>query len=490
MSARAELVVVGAGPAGMEAALAAAEAGVDVVLVDAAPAPGGQYYQALPAPFTAADRAEHDREGDALRGRLASSSARLLAGTTVWGAFPTPGGYLLTLEGPEGVSAIEAPALVLATGAYDRPVAFPGWTLPGVLTAGAAQLLVKHQRVLPGRRCLLSGSGPLQLALADHLVRAGAEVAAVLEARSFGPRTLAHAPALWSQWRRLREGLIYAGGLLRAHIPYRTGRSVVEARGQGQVEEAVIARVDARGFPVPGTEQRLEIDTLLVGYGLLPNTMLSRLLGCAHERSAGGDLVPRRSATLESSLPGVYVAGDAAGIGGAELARLEGRLAGLAASHRLWRLDDEAFESALARLERPLARQRRFAEMLEALFTPGPGLYSLAQEETVICRCEGVTLGELRRATAEGVRTVNGLKRVTRAGMGNCQGRTCGALVARALVDGAAESGLNLDSVGAFRVRPPLHPLRLATLAEVSGGPEVDASGKDIENVSLESDGA
>jgi bacterioferritin-associated ferredoxin len=217
--------------------------------------------------------------------------------------------------------------------------------------------------------------------------------------------------------------------------------------------------------------------------------MLSRLLGCAHERSPGGDLVPRRSATLESSLPGVYVAGDAAGIGGAELARLEGRLAGLAAAHRLWRLDDEAFEAALARLQRPLARQRRFAGMLEALFTPGPGLYSLAREETVICRCEGVTLGELRRAVAEGAHTVNGLKRVTRAGMGSCQGRTCGELVARALVEGAAESGLTLDSVGAFRVRPPLHPLRLAFLAEATGSPEPALREGRLEDVPREPNG-
>jgi NADPH-dependent 2,4-dienoyl-CoA reductase/sulfur reductase-like enzyme len=465
MTYHVELAVVGAGPAGMAAAWTAASAGVDVVLVESGAQLGGQYYKQLSPAFESHDRTAHQAEARRRLARLQASSVRLLGDTTVWGIFPASGAarWRLTLDGPDAPQALCARALVLATGAYDRPIAFPGWTLPGVMTAGAVQILIKHQRVLPGRRFLLSGTGPLQLALADHRVRAGADVMAVLEARRVGPRWLRHAPALWGQWKRLREGWTYGRTLLRARIPFRMGWSVLEARGDGEVEKAVIARVDDAGHPIFGTQQTLEVDTVVIGYGLLPNTMLSRMAGCEHARSSGGDLVPVRDAALQTTQPGIYAVGDNAGIGGAELAWLEGQWVGVHAAQALGYLDETDIEAPCASLRRRLARQRRFARALDALFTPGPGLYALAAEETVICRCEEVTLGEIRAAVSEGVASLNELKRLTRAGMGNCQGRTCGALLARALVESAPN--LTLTSVGALPVRPPLHPLRLASLA-------------------------
>jgi hypothetical protein len=341
------------------------------------------------------------------------------------------------------------------------------------MTAGAAQTLLKQQRLLPGRRVLLSGTGPLQLAIAAGLVWAGADVAAVLEGNPAGwGQRLRYAPAMWGQWARLREGWVYWLALRQAGVPLRLGWSVVKVEGDGQVQAAVVARLDQNWQPVPGSEQRLEVDTVVIGYGFLPATQLSRLLGCRHDfRPALGGWTPGRDEWLATSCPGVYAAGDGAGIGGAELARLEGRLAGLAAAQRLGKLSQDQLQAAAARLRPALARERRFAAMLNDLFTPGPGLYTLADDDTIICRCEEVRLGELREAVAGGALSANAVKGITRAGMGNCQGRICGELVARIIAresDTPADYATRLEAAGLFTARPPLFPLPLATLAEAA----------------------
>jgi NADPH-dependent 2,4-dienoyl-CoA reductase/sulfur reductase-like enzyme len=468
-----DLAVVGAGPAGLEAALIAAEAGATVTLIDSYPRPGGQYFKQLPASFTGNAAGLPQSEGVALLQRLAAANIQLLADTVVWGAFPAPdhpGGWLLTLYGPAAPSRLQARALILATGTYDRPVALPGWTLPGVMTTGAAQTLLKHQRLLPGRRILLSGSGPLQLAVAAQLVGAGAEVVAVLEGISVSLwQGIQSLPALWGQWARLREGWTYWRILRRAGVPLRTGWSVVEIRGKAEVEEAVIARLDDNWRPVAGSEQSIRVDTLLLEYGFTPATQLSRLLGCGHDfRPAWGGWVPRRDDNLQTTCSGVYAVGDGAGVGGAALARVEGRIAGLAAARQVGRLTEPAAEAALARLQPALTRERRFAAMLGELFMPGPGLYQLASDETIICRCEEVRLAEIRAAVQSGARTVNEVKGLTRSGMGNCQGRICGELVARAIADEAGLPGSDserIEAAGVFTVRPPVYPLPLAALA-------------------------
>lgn len=474
MNQQVDLAVVGAGPAGLEAALIAAEAAATVTLIDSYPRPGGQYFKQLPASFKGNDASLRQGEAAALLQRLDAANIQLLTDTVVWGAFPVPdhsGGWLLALHGPAAPPRLQARALILATGTYERPIPLPGWTLPGVMTTGAAQTLLKHQRILPGRRVLLSGSGPLQLAVAAQLVDAGAEVVAVLEGTSVSLwQGLQSLPALWGQWARLREGWSYGRILRRAGVPLRTGWSVIEIHGKSEVEEAVIARLDGNWRPVPGSEQAVRVDTLLLGYGFTSATQLSRLLGCDHDfRPAWGGWVPRRDENLQTTCPGVYAAGDGAGVGGAALARVEGRIAGLAAVRQVGRLTKPAAEAALARLQPVLARERRFAAMLGRLFTPGPGLYQLANAETIICRCEEVRLAEIRAAVQNGAQTANEVKGLTRSGMGNCQGRMCGEWVARAI---AAEAGWpgsdseRIEAAGVFTVRPPIHPLPLGALAE------------------------
>jgi D-hydroxyproline dehydrogenase subunit alpha len=310
-----DVAVVGAGPAGIAAAVSAREASASVAVIDRYPAIGGQIWKrafgesrdAVPSPWAT---------------RLARSGARLLLDTAVWGVRDE---HTLLTERADGTpGAVRSASIVLATGAHDRPVAFPGWTLPGVMTAGAAQTLVKAQRTLPGRRVLLAGAGPFLLPVAAALVAAGAEVVAVAEGTrrrrwaGAGPRMLRHP-------RHLAEYAAYRARLRT--VPFLWGHVVVRADGAGRVERATLARADAAWRPLPGSERTFEVDALCTAYGFLPALELGRALGCELD----GDALAH-DAAMRTSVPHVFVAGEAAGVGGAQLALTEGAVAGLRAA--------------------------------------------------------------------------------------------------------------------------------------------------------------
>jgi thioredoxin reductase/bacterioferritin-associated ferredoxin len=470
-SVRAEVVVVGAGPAGLSAALAAAQAGAQVTLIDNYRQPGGQYYRQPAAEFETVRPVSHQREGQLLWEKVAAADVELLTETAVWGVFE---GGQLTLHGPRAPSNIFAQALILATGAYERITAFPGWTLPGVMTSGAAQTLMKDQRILPGRRIVLAGTGPLQLVVAAGLVDAGAEVVAILEGspvlRKALRRPLVHAAALWGQWGRLAEGLSSWLTLRRAGVPFYTGWGIVTAHGQEEVTGVTIAQLDDRWQPVPDTSRTLACDTLCCSYGFVPATELARLLGVRHEwRPERGGFVPVRDEHMQTDVPGVFAVGDGAGIGGAGLSLIEGRIAGLAAV--AWvkaegsdRQNAASIFDDIQRLEPALRQERRFQKLYAELFTPGPGLDDLAQPDTIICRCEEVIRAEISEAVRHGADTLDAVKALTRCGMGNCQGRVCGPLVAAQV---AQETRRTWEEVGQFRVRPPVFPIPLTALEPV-----------------------
>lgn len=465
---QAEVVVVGAGPAGLSAALAGARAGAQVTLIDNYRQPGGQYYRQPAAEFKTLQPESHQREGKALGQKVAAGGVEILTGTTVWGAFE---GRQLALHGPEAPSTIQAQALVLATGAYERIAAFPGWTLPGVMTVGATQTLLKEQRILPGRRFVLAGTGPLQLVVAAELARAGAQVVAVLEGariwRQGLRQPLANVTALLGQWSRLAEGLNSWLTLRRAGVPYYTGWGVVAAHGEEEVNRVTIAQLDDKWQPIPDTSRTLACDTLCISYGFVPATELARLLDVRHEwRPKQGGFVPVRDEHLQTNVPGVFTAGECAGIGGAGLASVEGQIAGLAAAAQVRARSTNPRDIAMVSddikgLQPALRQERRFQQLYGELFTPGPGLDELAQLDTIMCRCEEVTRSQISEAVRNGADTLDGVKALTRCGMGNCQGRICGPLVA-ALV--ARETGQSRAGVGQFRARPPVFPIPLSAL--------------------------
>ncbi len=471
-SKRAEIAVVGAGPAGLSAALAAARSGAQVTLIDNYRQPGGQYYRQPAAEFKALQPESHQREGKDLWEQVAASDVELLHETTVWGAFE---GNQLALYGSESPSNLQAEIIILATGAYERTAAFPGWTLPGVMTTGAAQTLLKEQRILPGRRVVLAGTGPLQLVVAAGLVQAGAEVVAILEGsrplRKGMRRPLDRGIALWGQWDRLREGLSSQLTLRRAGVPFHTGWGVVSAHGHGEVREVTVAQLDDQWRPIPDTSRTLACDTLCCSYGFIPATELARLLGASCEwRPEEGGFVPVRDEHMRTNVPGVFAVGDGAGVGGGPLALIEGQIAGMAAAAQVKANsshgeDTTAILDEIGRLKPALRQEQRFQELYAELFTPGPGLDELAEPDTIICRCEEVTRADIGEAVRLGADTLDAVKSLTRCGMGNCQGRVCGSLVA-ALV--SQETGRTRAEVGQFRVRPPIFPTPLAALKPIA----------------------
>lgn len=449
----------------MAAALAASATGAQVALVDERPLLGGQVYKQAGPALKAAEAARHEAgsgKGRRMIAAVTDSAVEVLTDAVVWAVWDHEV-FVCCNDGE--VRRILARAIIVASGAYDRPVPFPGWTLPGVSTAGGAQSLVKLFGVAPGRRILMAGSGPLSLSFAAELKRHGANVVMLTEAcRRPGPasilRLLQAAPG---NFVSLLEGLKYAAYLRSRRVPVRWSTVICRAEGESHVERAVIARVDQDWRPVAGSEEVLNVDAVCLGYGLFPSNELTRLCGCAHsyDEQRGG-WIARRDEWMRSSVPGILVAGDCAGISGAAAAIEEGRVAGLAAAVDTGHLGiGEA--TALAQSARAsLRRQRRFQNALDRIYPVGPGVYDLADDGTVICRCEDVTLGDIKAALRRFPADTQGVKTYTRAGMGFCQGRVCGRQVAAEV---ARVTHVPIGSVAPYPVRPPVKPIPIAAVA-------------------------
>ncbi|MEU9986450.1 FAD-dependent oxidoreductase [Streptomyces sp. NPDC048045] len=430
---RPHLAVVGAGPAGLAAALAAAARGVRVTLLDAAEQAGGQFYRQPAAAFGARrPQALHhqwrtwQRLRDGLDRRTGTGRITHLADHHVWCAEGGPGTFAVhALRGPaqdEGVT-VRADAVLLATGGYEQVLPFPGWTLPGVVTAGGAQAMLKGGLVLPGRTAVVAGTGPLLLPVATALAAAGARVAALVE--SADPKALlGRAPALAAQPGKIAEGAWYAAQLLRHRVRTLSRHTVVEAHGTDRLEAVTVAALGRDGRPAPGSMRRIPCDTLAVGHGMLPHTDLAETLGCT---LSGTDV--RVDDEQRTDAPGVWAAGEATGIGGAALALAEGHIAGRSVAARLHGTAPDPRRWAAA--ARTRTRQREFFAALDAVYVPPAGWPDRIRDDTVVCRCEEVTAGQVRTAAGTlGAGDVRTVKLLTRAGMGWCQGRMCGPAVA------------------------------------------------------------
>jgi len=461
----------------MSAARAAADCGARVTVLDEYARPGGQYFKrAAPAFALEHDQLsrEHER-GEAKRAAIDDPRITVLSAALVWGVFDDSTIMFQRDGKPE---SLRAGAIVLATGAHDRPVAFPGWTLPGVMTAGGAQTLAKTQWVKPGHRVLMAGSGPFFLPVAQQLVRAGCNIVAILEATR-RTQWLAHLPALWGQWPRFAEARDYLRTIRGAGIPVRTGYKIVAAEGDGRVAAARIAKVDADWRAVPGSHETLEVDAIATGYGFLPAIEIAASMSCDLRWDSDGlAWFVDCGRDMATSRPGVFAAGEITGIAGAAPAIEEGIIAGIgAAAHAGLIGEAEADQRRL----RPLARRAkldRFARMINSLFRPRPGLWEGVDGDTVVCRCEEVTALEIRAAAADGCVTLKAVKDLTRAGMGLCQGRTCRALVTTLI---AEEAGIDPGSIPFPRIRPPIKPVLAGALAAMAlpgdTGPDSEATG-------------
>jgi thioredoxin reductase len=462
-----DVLVIGGGPAGLAAAVEAAGAGLSVCLIDERPTLGGQIFKQPGRGFrvTSTKALGHDyTRGRRLIEAAERSGATLLPRTS---AVAIRGTRVVLVEDGEQARAVEAQRVIVAPGAHDRPVVFPGWTLPGVITAGGVQSLVKTQRVVPGQSIVFAGSGPLALAFPAQLRAYGANVTLVLEA---GPAPSTRdvvrlLRAARGNERLLRDALAYRTRLARDRVAPRYGRIVVRAEGEGRVEQVVHAAAGSAWHPVPGTDETVSADALCVGYGFQPSTELLRLAGCAFDddEDLGGPVVVRDE-WLRTSVEGVSAAGDGTGVTGSYAAVYEGRLAALGAVLDVDGLPREEAERRAGPLRRALARKEAFRAALRPLHAVGQGIYELADGETVVCRCEELTAADLDRAISSST-DVNAVKAVSRVTMGMCQGRNCQRHVAAAI---ARRHGRPLRELPVATPRMPVRPVAIASVADAS----------------------
>jgi NADPH-dependent 2,4-dienoyl-CoA reductase/sulfur reductase-like enzyme len=461
-----DILVVGAGAGGLAAAAVAAEAGARVLVLDERSKPGGQYFK-QPGPGLDSRPGTPD-DGQFAAGRRLIARARAAGAGFLRAAAVgfDPGLGLLAATESGAVVRLKPKRLIVATGAYERPHPVPGWTLPGVMTTGALQTLLRTDRVLPGRRILVAGNGPLNLQVALELASAGAEVVGVAEAaqppavRQFG----AFAGMALSSPLLLGRGGATVLGLRRLGVPVLWG--------------SVVTRVDTvpGGLSVTlagpgGAIKNVTADVVGLGYGFLPACELIRLLGCPQTYDAGRDqLVTARDADMHAGRPEIFAVGDCCGLGGAPAAMAEGIIAGAVAATETGAVLPQRLVGEVAAARRSLGRHRRFQTALWRLFAaPRPNLKDVPPD-TVLCRCEEVTRESIEQAIDAGVSDIGSLKRATRLGMGRCQGRYCGPLAVRLL----AENGkADLDASAFFAPRPPVRPVRLGALAGLVDNDEI-----------------
>ncbi len=455
---RYELAVIGAGPAGLTAATTAAGHGLDVVLLDEQAAPGGQIYRSIEdAPARRAELLGPDyRHGAGLVEAFRTGGAHYCPDTSVWS---------LGADREIGVlrdgraSLIRAQRIIIAVGAMERPVPFPGWTLPGVMNAGAAQVLFKSSGIAPAQGTVIAGTGPLLLLLAWQYLRAGVPVSAVLEMAAPGHflRAVPRLPAALLAGHYITRGMKYLWQLRRAGIPVRYGVSGLRALGDGTLDVVEYLR--------HGRRVRIASDSLLVHFGLVPNMHLAEAAGCRHRWDEGQQCWrPVVDAWGNTSIEGIAVAGDNAAIGGARTAAHAGHLAALEAAHALGRIDARQRDTRGKDDRAWMRADLRIRPFLEALHRLPQSLLATPDDDTVVCRCEEITAGEIRRAVREGHADPNQVKFITRCGMGPCQGQQCVHAVSHIV---AAETGQPVAGQIPLRARPPLRPVTIEALAQL-----------------------
>lgn len=459
MSKAVDFLVVGAGPAGMAAASVAASLGVSTLVVDEQSAIGGQIYRNVDGHAEEAGGVSGAdwKRGRELAAEFRASGAGHRPGTQVWQLdLPRDGSCKVYVTDGTQADVISARRVLLATGAMERPIPFPGWTLPGVMTVGAAQILYKTGQRVPQAGTWIAGSGPLIWLFAAQVLEAGGRLDGVLDTtpRINYAHALRHSVAALRNHAYLDRGLELQKLVKQARVPIVKDVAAIEARGDDHV---VAVR-----FRAGGESQEVPATTLLVHHGVVPNVQATRSIHAEHRWDPlQRAFAPVVDAWGNTSVEGYAVAGDGAGIVGAEASALKGRLAGLDAARALGHIDAAGRDARSVDVLAELDRHLPIRPFIDQLFMPRPGLYA-PDDDVLVCRCESVTAGRIREAVALGCTGPNQMKAFTRCGMGPCQGRMCGLPAAEIV---ARARGVDVEAIGTFNVRPPLKPLSLQELA-------------------------
>ncbi|MBD7992096.1 FAD-dependent oxidoreductase [Ochrobactrum sp. Sa2BUA5] len=463
-----DLAIIGAGPAGMSAAAEASAVGASVVLFDENPAAGGQIYRGIQhntstgRPFLGA---EYWRGNDLLKAFIASN-VTYVPQALVWSVEPQDGDNSnrvdlhVSLGGKSGI--VSARRVIFATGAMERPMPVRGWTLPGVMTVGAAQIALKASGLVPAGRVVLAGSGPLLYMFAAQLLQAGGKVEALIDTTP-GANYAKAAPNLLS-FLFSPYALKGLSLILKIHksLPVYSGVNNIAIEGSEEAE--------AICFSARGQTHRIAVDSVFLHQGVIPNNNLANASGCALVwNDTQKCFQPQLEDSGRSSVPSIYIAGDGGGIGGALVAEHSGRIAALAACQDLFVTLAAPLTSKIAELHAQARRFERGRSFIDALYQPAQAFRAPTDMDTIVCRCEEVTAGTIRDAAASNIAGPNQLKTMFRCGMGPCQGRLCSSTVTEILAEVQNRAP---EAVGYYRLRAPVKPVSLSEIAALPQTPE------------------
>ncbi len=457
MMHEADLIIIGAGPAGMAAARTAADAGLSVILLDEQQNPGGQVYRDV-------ERSGRSRgnllgkdylAGLSLAKGLDHPEILHLRGAVVWQVEERTR-IAYTISGKASVST--GKRLLIATGALERPMPIPGWTLPGVMTAGAAQILLKQSGVIC-ENAVIAGSGPLLYLVAAQMVRSGIPPLALVETQSLEDlaASMRHFGGALRGWSYLVKGLGLLAEIRRAGVKRYTGATELTIEGEKCVESI--------SFKSKGQRHRWTCANALLHHGVVPNTQMTRSIGLKHSwNDAQRCFVPEKDEWGRTELDEVFVAGDGGGIGGAVAAALSGQLAALEIAHDLGTLPSKELDRQASFLRKAQIKELAARPFIDRAYPPYKSALS-PDDATIVCRCEEVTAGDIRHYAKLGCLGPNQTKAFGRSGMGPCQGRYCGLTVTELL---AKANNQSHEETGYYRIRPPLKPVTLGELSELA----------------------
>lgn len=463
-----DAIVIGAGPAGMACSATLAGKGLEVALLDEQATPGGQIYRNITrtTPRQRSILGEDYRFGLGLVEEFGDAAVEYLPGSRVWQVDPN-GSVYFSRDGASG--RVRGAYVAICTGAMERPVPFPGWTLPGVMTCGGMSNLYKDSGLVPTDTVVLAGSGPLLWLVAEHLLALSVRVAAILDtaplANSFA--ALKRMPAAVRRADFLFKGVKMIGSVYndarRKKVPVYRNVKGIRAEGSEKLE---------RVFAVSGKKElSFETSTLFVTEGIIPNSNLLRQVGCTHQwNPVQRYWHPAVGYNGSSNLDRVFVAGDGAFVHGARAAEFKGRLAGLKIAQEMHRISKAEYHAESDSVQKELDRDLHPRPFIDSLYRPGKELFALS-DDTMVCRCEGITAGRIRELVKKGFNDHNDIKAMIRCGMGPCQGRMCSSAVLELIVEG---SGKAPETIRQHRLRPPVKPVNLMEMAnaEIEGADE------------------
>jgi D-hydroxyproline dehydrogenase subunit alpha len=438
------VIIVGSGFAGLSAAAVLAGKGLDILIIDESGRPGGQLLRKTRLKPSFFPKLEPDlmksKGFDLIQTINKMPGIDCLFKAQVLGIFKDRR-LLVHIENDkisrekdlEKVLEVRAEYLILATGARERYLPFKGWTLPGVMSLGSAQILMKAYGVLPAHNTLIAGTSPLMMVLASEILGNRGKVTALLDENPM-IKKLTFLPLIRHHWPKLMEGGFYTARMILNRVPMLQRYRMIQARGKNGFESAIMAKTSPEGDVIPGTETEFFAEALTVGYGFVPNIELPVQAGCNLEYSENkGGWVVRVDETLESSSPYVFAVGEITGIAGAKKSFIQGKLAAMSILEKMSKINranrKKRFQEEIQRLISLDRQQKEYASFLNHLCQVPNSAYAAIPDETMICRCEEITMGTIKKNIQRGFDTVNSLKKATRCGMGRCQGRICGPVI-------------------------------------------------------------